>query len=131
MGVASVTPTFFQRLFGRFFYGEAMGKKLLTSDPLMRKKTWMTDDADGLGIVTEQDATPVLDAAKAEEAEWRPNQMIGNTQKHQQKVAEIPTALYFDLLAKFGSPKHNKKKWMRWLQDPDNKHFRTTGGRLV
>ncbi|MBT7943447.1 MAG: hypothetical protein HN719_08840 [Alphaproteobacteria bacterium] len=108
-----------------------MGKKLLSSDPLLRKKTWLTDDADGLGIQTEQDATAVLATAKAEEAAWRPGQMIGNTQRHHQKVAEIPTALYFDLLAKFGDPKHNKKKWLAWLQDNDNKHFRTTGGRLA
>ena len=108
-----------------------MSKKLLSSDPLLRRKTWLTDDADGLGIKTEQDASLVLDAAKAEEAAWRPGQMIGNTQKHHQKVAEIPTAIYFDLLSKFGDPKHNRKKWMRWLQAPDNKHFRTTGGRLA
>ena len=108
-----------------------MGKKLLSSDPLTRKKTWLTDDADGLGITTEQDATPVLEMAKAEEAAWRPGQMTGNTQQHQQKIAEIPTALYFDLLAKLGPPKENQKKWMRWLQDPDNKYFRTSGGRLA
>ena len=108
-----------------------MGKKLLSSDPLLRKKTFLTDDADGLGIVTEQDATPVLEVAKAVESEWRPNQMVGDTQRHQQKIAEIPTALYFDLLVKLGHPKDNQKKWLRWLQDPDNRHFRTTGGRLV
>jgi hypothetical protein len=108
-----------------------MGKKLLTSDPLLQKKTWLTDDADGLGITTEQDVSLVLDAAKAEEAEWRPGQMIGDTQKHHQKIAEIPTSIYFDLLAQYGDPKHNKKKWLKWLQDPDHKHFRTTGGRLA
>ena len=39
--------------------------------------------------------------------------------------------LYFDLLKKFGNPKDNPKDWKKWLQNPDNKHFRTTGGRLV
>ena len=103
-----------------------MSKKLLSSDPLLRRKTWLTDDADGLGIKTEQDASLVLDAAKAEEAAWRPGQMIGNTQKHHQKVAEIPTAIYFDLLSKFGDPKHNRTTnisarlaagWLRWLSE--------------
>lgn len=105
--------------------------KLLSSDPLLQKTTRLTSDADGLGIVTEQNVTPTLTAAKAEEAEWHPGQQIGNTQKHQQKIAEIPTTIYFDLLARYGPPKHNRDAWLRWLQNPDNKHFRTTGGRLV
>jgi len=106
-------------------------KKLLTEDPLLKKRTYLTDDPDGLGIVSEQYVTPTLDAAKREANEWRPNQMVGDTQQHHQKIGEIPTVIYFDLLAKFGQPKHNKAKWLRWLQDPDNKDFRTTGGRLV
>ena len=108
-----------------------MGKKLLSSAPLTGKKTWLTDDADGLGFKTEVNVDPILDHAKKQEAEWKPNQLIGNTQKHEQKVADIPAPLYFELLKKFGNPKNNPKAWMKWLQNPDNKHFRTTGGRLI
>ena len=110
---------------------EANMKKLLNSDPLLKKHTYLTDDADGMGIVSEQYVTPTLDAAKREANEWKPGQLIGDTQKHHQKIAEFPTTIYFHLLAKYGSPKHNKETWLRWLQDPDKKHFRTTGGRLV
>ena len=108
-----------------------MGKKLLSSDPLTGKKTYLTDDADGLGIQTEVNIDPVLSGAKREEAEWKPNQLIGNTQKHKQKIAEIPMPLYFELLQRFGNPKDNPRDWKKWLQDPDNKYFRTSGGRLV
>tara|TARA_B100000287_G_scaffold414575_1_gene447286 strand:- start:3999 stop:4325 length:327 start_codon:yes stop_codon:yes gene_type:complete len=108
-----------------------MGKKLLSSDPLTGKKTYLTDDADGLGFETEVNVDPVLKGAKMQESEWKPNQLIGNTQRHKQKIAEIPMPLYFDLLKKFGNPKDNPKDWKKWLQNPDNKHFRTTGGRLV
>ena len=103
-------------------------KKLLTDDPVRQKKTFLTSDADGLGIVSEQNVTPTLDQAKREETLWRPGQLIGNTQKHHQKVAEIPTGVYFDLLKKYGQPKNNPKPWKKWLNDPDNKYFRTTGG---
>jgi hypothetical protein len=56
--------------------------------------------------------------------------MIGNTQRHQQKIAEIPSVIYYDLLKKFGQPRDNMKAWKRWLNDPDNRAFRTTGGRV-
>ena len=103
-------------------------KKLLSKDPILKKKTYFTHEVGEHGIVTEQDVSPVLDQAKQKESLWRPGQMIGNTQRHQQKVAEIPTAVYFDLLKKYGQPKNNPKPWKKWLNDPDNKYFRTTGG---
>jgi len=53
---------------------------------------------------------------------------MGNTQRHQQKVAEIPATLYYDLVKKLGDPKHNMAAWKRWLNDPENRFFRTTGG---
>lgn len=73
----------------------------------------------------------IKDMAKEDLANHRPGSMIGNTQKHYQKVAEIPNTIYYDLLQKFGSPQQNQKAWFRWLQDNDNKAFRTTNGRLI
>ena len=71
----------------------------------------------------------MLDFAKKQEGECRMG--LWEHQKHQQKIAEIPAPLFFELQKKFGHFKHNKKKWLKWLQDPENKHFRTTGGRLT
>ena len=82
-------------------------------------------------IKTTQKIDPIKDLAKADLANHRPGDMIGNTQKHYQKIGEIPAVLYHDLLQKFGSPSQNPKAWFRWLQDADNKAFRTTNGRLI
>lgn len=51
--------------------------------------------------------------------------MIGNTQRHVQHVAEIPENLYYDLVAKHGTPQQNPKFWKTWLNDKDNFAFRT------
>ena len=103
-------------------------KKLLTADPLTGKKTYFHGESDGNYVKTEQEVDNILDAAKEEANAWRPNSLIGNTQKHQQKVAEIPAPLYYQLIEKFGQPKQNPKAWRKWLNDRDNRFFRTTGG---
>jgi len=108
-----------------------MSKKLLNHDPVTGRKTHLKEDIDGLSYETEVDVTNVLKYTREKEAEHQKGSMIGNTQKHHQKIAEIPETLYYDLLTKLGNPKHNRKAWMKWLQDPDNKLFRTTTGRLV
>ena len=59
--------------------------------------------------------------------------MIGNTQKHWQHIAEIPSTLFLELTQKFGDPTNNpeaSKKWKRWLNDSDNRFFRTGGGSM-
>ncbi|MEL0019834.1 MAG: hypothetical protein VW709_08145 [Rickettsiales bacterium] len=92
------------------------------------KKTWMQFDGDDMNIVTEQQVDPIIEANKRLANDWRYGNLIGNTQRHQQKVAEIPSALYYDLVKKLGDPKHNLKAWKRWLNDPENRAFRTIGG---
>ncbi len=59
---------------------------------------------------------------------WRPGQMVGDTQRHFQTIASLPTHLYLELEAKFGPIKENRQDWLRWLNDPDNRGFLTTGG---
>jgi hypothetical protein len=56
--------------------------------------------------------------------------MVGNTQKHWQHVAEIPATVYLELRAKLGEPKDNPTEWKRWLNDYDNRFFRTGGGNV-
>ena len=104
-------------------------KKLLSSDPISGKKTYFQSDVDGHSIVLEQETQPVLDYAKESANDWRYGSLIGNTQKHQQHVAEFPAVIYYDLLSKFGQPKDNPKAWKKWLEE--NKAFKVTGGTLV
>jgi hypothetical protein len=80
-------------------------------------------------VSTEQPVSNILDAAKEEANDWRYGNLMGNTQKHKQKVGEIPATIYYDLLKKFGQPKDNPKEWLKWLEQ--NKDFKATGGRLV
>jgi len=52
------------------------------------------------------------------------------TQKHIQHVAEIPNVVYHHLLETLGDPKENPKAWKAWLNDSENRAFRTGGGNL-
>jgi hypothetical protein len=103
-------------------------KRPLIDNPAAGKKTYMQWDADDTTVVTEQRVDYILDHNKRQANDWRPGGMIGHTQRHQQKVAEIPEALYYDLVKRLGDPRHNLKSWKKWLNDPENRFFKSTGG---
>jgi hypothetical protein len=104
-------------------------KRLLSTDTAANKRTYFHSDADGDRVVTEMDVTSIQDTSRAEANDWRRGDMVGNTQKHIQKAANIPLPIYFQLLAKFGHPAQNRKEWMKWLEE--NPDFKATGGRLI
>ena len=90
--------------------------------PLRKSNILMTSQADGINITL-----------KAKMNEYRKGRLIGNTQNHWQQVAEIPSMVYMDLMKKFGDPHNNpeaQKKWKAWLNDIDNRYFRTGGGNV-
>ena len=109
-------------------------KKLLSSDPLARKKTFMHFENDGsTHVSTEQDVTEIIDVNKEQAKEYQKGSMIGNTQKHHLEVANIPLTIYFDLMQKLGDPTKDpeaRKKWKVWLNDANNRAFRTGGGHI-
>tara|TARA_A100000172_G_C3042672_1_gene111132 strand:- start:689 stop:1015 length:327 start_codon:yes stop_codon:yes gene_type:complete len=108
-----------------------MSKRLLTSDPHSGKETWMHDNPDGgWTIETKQHIKHVLEENKKKANAYQRGQMVGNTQKHWQQVAEIPNNVYLELRQKFGEPRDNPKAWKRWLNDYDNRYFRTGGGNV-
>lgn len=96
--------------------------RLVRRDKLTGKEVWCHFPAEG-GFIFEE-KSPVH---KAQESRV---DVRGNTQRHMQKIAEVPLAIYHQLWAKYGDPKHNPKPWNRWLNDPDNRHFRTNSMRL-
>jgi hypothetical protein len=108
-----------------------LSKKLLSRDAVTGKETWVHDNADG-GFIFEssQNVDALLKQNKEEANAYRAGGLIGNTQKHHQKVAEIPTALYYELIQKFGEPKQNPTAWKKWLNEYDNRFFRTSGGNV-
>jgi len=106
-------------------------KKLVSSDASAGKKTWMEFDRYGEAtVIQQQNIQHVLDANKRQQNEWQYGKLIGNTQRHHQKVADIPNQLYMQLREKFGHPADNPKDWAKWLNDPNNRFFRTGGGRI-
>ena len=103
-------------------------KKLLTEDRVAGKKTYFQTEGDDTHVVTEQKVDHILEHNKRQANDWKSGSMIGNTQHHHQKVAEIPATLYYDLVKKLGDPRHNLQAWKKWLTDPENRFFRSTGG---
>jgi len=107
-----------------------MSKRLVKIDPVTGKETWVHQSNDGFIFESKQNIDGLIKKNKKEANEYRANSLIGNTQKHHQKVAEIPTSLYYELIEKFGEPKQNPKAWQKWLNDYDNRVFRTNGGNV-
>lgn len=104
-------------------------KRLLTENKEAGKKTFLQSDADGDHVVHEQEFSKLVELNKFMNDGWQKGQMRG-TQKHIQHVAEIPTVVYHHLLETLGDPKENPKAWKAWLNDSENRAFRTGGGNL-
>ena len=102
-------------------------KKLLSQSP--GKQTYAQWEGDDMSVVTEQNVTPIIEQNKKFANEWKPGDYQTGS-KHTHKVAEFPAVLYYDLVKKLGEPQKNPLGWKRWLNDPENKYFRTTGGKL-
>ena len=108
-----------------------MKKRLVSRDSLTGRETHAHFDEDGKIIFeSSQNVDALLSQNMKERNNYRSNSLIGDTQKHHQKVAEIPTALYHQLIQELGQPKDNPKGWKKWLNDYDNRFFRTNGGRV-
>ena len=108
-----------------------MAKRLLNLDKSTGKETWLHDNVDGgFTVEQKQHVKQVLETAKAKAKEYERGSLIGNTQRHWQQVAEIPSSIYLELRQRFGDPRDNPKEWKKWLNDYNNRYFRTSGGRV-
>ena len=106
-----------------------MVKNILKTNPLTGSVTTIEDMTEGGFLIeTKTNVTPIIDYARQQESNYQKGSMIGNTQKHQQKIAEIPMDIYMSLVKKMGEPRQNPKDWKKWLNE--NKAFRTTTGNL-
>ena len=104
-------------------------KRIINKDDAAGKTTYLQQDADGDRIVQEQNFDKLVKMNKFYNDGWQYGQMRG-TQKHIQHVAEIPAVVYHHLLETLGDPKENSKAWKAWLNDGENRAFRTGGGNL-
>jgi len=88
-------------------------------------RTWHYNDAtDEATIQTQQDVTDVIEENKNEFNQIDERAKWGELTK----VASIPLSLYYQLKAE---GKLDDQAYMkRWLNDPDNRHFRTRPGEV-
>ena len=106
-------------------------KRYLYTDPRTRKEVTLKQNADGSAYVEQrQEFGDLLKINKQMSHDYNPGSMLGNTQRHVQHVAEIPNVVYNHLLEKFGPMRENPKAWKAWLNDHQNRDFRTGGGTL-
>jgi hypothetical protein len=101
-----------------------MSKRLLNDDALTGVKTYYNYDADKdeAIISKEQDVTGIIEANKAEFnaaperwGEWT-------------KVGSIPLSVYYELERQ--GILNDQKAMAKWLNDPDNRAFRTRPGTI-
>lgn len=110
-----------------------MEKRLVSRDPFTGRETWCeftNDDGAEFIFTMNEPVDALLDANKEEANSWRRTSLIGHTQHHRQKIAELPAHLYHALKARFGPPSLNSRDWAKWFNDPDNRGWRTWGGSL-
>ena len=102
-----------------------MKKHFDTNKELGITRTWHYDeDKDEATIQTQQDVTDVIEENKNEFNQIDERAKWGEFNK----VASIPLSLYYELKA---TGKLDDKAYMkRWLNDPDNRHFRTRPGEV-
>jgi hypothetical protein len=109
-------------------------KKVLEYDSLTKTKTTFgyeesssgRESDDPIVIQTQTDVTDIIESNK---------RLFNETDRHQSwgdgfktKVASIPLTLLHELKAK-GILK-DEKAFKKWLNDPDNRAFRTRGGKV-
>ena len=103
-------------------------KKLFDYDPLtLTKKVFHYDDSvdnRNFAIETIQDAAPIIEANQAELNST--NAKIGSGKEDFVKVASIPMNIYMELRKK--GIAQDPAAMKRWLNDPDNRFFRTRHG---
>lgn len=101
-----------------------MSKHLIDSDPMTRQKQVAHVGHDGsLGIESKQDVEAIVDRNKLE----RKNDS-GSWEGHRHKVASIPNVVWWDL--KRRGIADNEERLRKWLNDPDNRAFRTKPGKV-
>mgnify|MGYP003641749203 CR=1 FL=1 len=94
--------------------------------------TSFIDNGENLVILKSQDITSILEMNKREFAEQDERKRWGND-AFSNKVASIPLAVFAEL-EKLGITRGfavlDNKRFNAWLNDPDNRAFRTRAGKL-
>ena len=102
-----------------------MKKHFDTDKDLGIKRTWHYDDVTDMATIqTQQDVTDVIEENKNDFAQVDERAKWGELTK----VASIPLSLYYQLKSE---GKLDDQAYMkRWLNDPENRYFRTRPGEV-
>ena len=104
--------------------------RIIKTDALAGTEVKMKQGRHGEAVIEQtQHFDNLLKINKHMADDWRYGQMTG-TQKHMSHVAEIPNVVYNHLLETLGPPTQNPKAWKAWLNNSENRDFRTGGGNL-
>ncbi len=103
-----------------------MDNKIFDVNPeLGIKRTWhYNDDTDEATIQTQQDVTAIIEENKSEFNQVDERAKWGEFSR----VASIPLSLYYQL--KNEGKLEDQAYMKRWLNDPENRHFRTRPGEV-
>jgi hypothetical protein len=103
-----------------------MAQRILSKNQMTGTTTYHDYDASSNEaiITTSQDVTDIIESNKAQYNDIDERARYGDMAK----VASIPMNIYFDL--KKRGILNDQKKMKQWLNDPDNKYFRTRPGRV-
>lgn len=94
------------------------------ADQGIRRIFHFDEDTQQATIETQQDVTAIIEENKQEYAQTDERARWGEWNK----VASIPMSVYFQLKAE---GKLDDEAYMkRWLNDPENKYFRTRSGQI-
>jgi len=101
-------------------------KKLFDKDDALGiTRIWHYDaDTDKATIETRQDVSKIIEENKQEYAQIDENARWGEWTR----VASIPMSIYFQM--KREGKLDDEAYMKRWLNDPDNKYFRTRSGEV-
>src|SRR5215471_9033258 len=105
-------------------------RRLLQQDPLRQMRVWLEVEEDGT-FLFRHEHYGIMDVVEynKEYVKHNPkNVHAGNTQKHAVKVGEIPLTVWMQL--KDEGIARDKQALRKWLNDPDNRYFRTYGGTI-
>ena len=100
--------------------------RLFDSDPITKTRRIFHDNGDGTyTIETQADVEDIVDEAKTLDRCFRPSD---NWRGDMHKVATIPISVL--MTPEMRKIIRDPKAFKRWLNDPDNRVFRTRPGRV-
>lgn len=102
-------------------------ERILSTRPGFTSKLVFDNDR-GMGVVNEQNVDAVKESALRQRNEYQPGSLIGNTQAHHRKVAEIPETLYWLWHSTIGPIEADPTAWMKKIEE--HNAFKTVTGRV-